>query len=195
MQHLLPATLSLLLWLPVVSATTGLNSHQEVKLGFWEHELPEMGRVQSAVLAADGRTWSFRPPLQWTVDAPDEGVVWCVALDGSRISLRLTQARGDIPAEQLREAALVRLPGEARIVHDTTCYTESESGPAFDFTTSVAGGSWVKGRLAYVRVGGRWFEFNLLTTPDSFRNHLVTFSVFLGSFQAHLNPTTTGAVE
>lgn len=192
MQRLLLATLSLLLLNPVTNATTGFHSNQAIQLGFYEHDLPEMGRVQSAVLTAEGRTWSFRPPVHWTVQSTDGGMVWLQAQDGSRISFRLTQGRGDVPADQLRVVALTRLPEEARIVHHTTCHTESESGPAFDFTAAVPGGSRIDGRLAYVRVGDRWFEFHLLTSPELFRQHLVTFSVLLGSFQAHPSAPATG---
>ena len=157
-----------------------------LKLGIWERELPEMGRVTTGVLTAGKDTFLFMPPAQWRAESDATGVVRLTGTERGSISLRLlinSGPKADAPKmSELREKAQARLAG-AEIVRETVCHTEAESGPGFDLVWRDTRGNRIHARIAYVRIGGRLFEFCLLAPPDRFVRELSVFSGVLTSFQ------------
>jgi hypothetical protein len=160
---------------------------EALKLGIWERELPEMGRVTTGVLKVGKDSFLFMPPARWRTESDASEVVRLTGTERSSISIRLlmdTGSKADAsPTEDLRERAQARLPG-AMVVNEAVCHTESESGQAFDLLWRDKRGNRVHSRIAYVRVGGRLFEFCLLTPRDRFVQDLSVFSGLLTSFQA-----------
>jgi hypothetical protein len=157
-----------------------------MKLGVWERELPEMGRVTTGVLTVGKDSFLFMPPARWRAESDAPGVVRLTGTERSSISIRLltdTGPKADAPKiDELREQAQARLPG-ALIVNEAVCHTEAESGPAFDLLWRDIRGNRVHARLAYVQIGGRLFEFCLLAPPDRFVQDLPAFAGLLTSFQ------------
>jgi hypothetical protein len=84
--------------------------------------------------------------------------------------------------DELRLKAQRRLP-EAKIVSETTCHTEGQSGPAFDLDWIDDRGTQFMARIVYVEVGGRCFEFTLLVPAAQFGRDLGIFAGFMTSFQ------------
>jgi hypothetical protein len=157
-----------------------------LKLGIWERELPEMGRVTTGVLTAGNDSFLFMPPARWRAESDPPGVVRLTGAERSSISIRLLIESGPkadaLTMEDLRERAQARLPG-AMIVNEAVCHTEAESGPAFDLLWRDTRGNRIHARLAYVRIGGRLFEFCLLAPPERFVQELSAYAGLLTSFQ------------
>ena len=168
-------------------ASNRVAEGQELKVGIWRRELPEMGLVTTGVLTAGKDAYLFMPPANWEMGSDAGSGIRFIGSNQSSISIRVVPVAGQKstpPAiEELRLKAQRRLP-EAKVVSETTCHTEGQSGPAFDLDWKDEQGVQFKARIAYIEVGGRCFEFTLLVPAAQFGRDLGTFMGFMTSFQA-----------
>ncbi|MCL4178658.1 MAG: hypothetical protein KJ072_13060 [Verrucomicrobia bacterium] len=157
-----------------------------LRIGIWQRDLPEMGKVTTGVLTAGEDTFLVMPPANWRLEADGAGSVRWLGPDRSSISIRLltdAEARADgTEKDKLRQRAQSRLPG-AKLLRETACHTEAESGAAFDLEWLDTQGGTFAARAAYVRVGGSFFEFCLLAPSGAFARDLGVFVGMLTSFQ------------
>jgi hypothetical protein len=179
--------LSVTLALAVVASPSPGSSISELNLtlGVWERELPEMGRVRTGLLTVGETRYLLMPPARWRGEKDgNQAVRW---LDQrASISVRLipdfVSKDGESSVQKMRQRSQSLLQG-AKMLRETVCHTEAESGQAFDLEWRDGQGALFSARVAFIRVGGRTFEFVLLAPEEQFSHALAVFNGVLTSFQ------------
>jgi hypothetical protein len=149
-------------------------------------ELPEIGTVTNRAVATDFGTFSFMPPVGWSIEPNDERTrVAFVSPTFERITLRLADEIGTAPDNltktSLRQKLLARFPN-LELHSQGTCYTEACQGTTFDIVIDPAKTGSLT-RFAFVCVESATFEFTLTARSERFTHFLEALNALLTSFQ------------